>query len=159
MKSSSSLSVYIASSARNLHAVELLYRALRNRGHKALDWTRLAPPLPDSMPLEERRAALDADERGEIFRFCAETCGRADLVIYLGPAGQDAACEVGMAYVSGVPVIGLRGTLEAPGLILTRAVTCWVAGMRGLFEAVEALAEHGTLGLMRYERFPAYSRP
>lgn len=139
------LSIYIASSARNLHAVELLYRALQDRGHQALDWTRLAPPLPDSMPLEERRAALDADERGEIFAFCAEACGRADLVIYLGPAGQDAACEVGMAYVSGVPVIGLRGPLEAPGLILARAVTWWAADMQELFEVVEGLAERGEI--------------
>jgi hypothetical protein len=141
MKPSTSLSIYIASSARNLHAVRLLRDALQAAGHTVRDWTRFAPPLPDSMPVYERELALSDDVRGEIFDFCADACARADLVIYLGPSGQDAACEVGMAYVSGVPVFGLRGPLEAPGLILTRAVTHWFVDTTALLLNVEMLAE------------------
>jgi hypothetical protein len=135
------LDIYIASSARNLHAVQTLRDALQERGHTVLDWTKFAPPLPDSMSPEERRAALDTDERGEIFGFCAQACAGADLVLYLGPSGQDAACEVGMAYVAGVPVFGLAGPLEAPGLILSNAVRKWVADTAKLLVAVEIFAK------------------
>ena len=119
------MKIYIASSFKNLHGVHLLRDLLAAQGHELLDWSALAPPLPDDMPPEERRQILDSDERGEIFDFCAQACKSADLVIYLGPAGQDAAAEVGVAYASGVPVLGLVGPLEAPGLILTRCVGKW----------------------------------
>lgn len=132
------MKIYIASSARNMHGVQLLRDLLTGRGHLILDWTSLAPPLADHLTPEERRAALDSDERGEIFKFCAEACARADLLIYLGPAGQDAACEVGMAYAAGVPVYGLAAPTEKPGLILTRAVSRWFATAKELLAEIEA---------------------
>lgn len=149
MRPSTSLTIYIASSFRSLHAVHLLRDALVERSHKVLDWTKFAPPLPEGMSPEKRRMALDSDERGDIYAFCTEACGRADLVIYLGPAGQDAACEVGMAAVSGVPVFGLAGRLEVPGLIMTRAVTRWCADVDELLLAVEGLAERGRIETFR----------
>jgi hypothetical protein len=141
MKPSTSLTIYIASSFRSLHAVHLLGDALSGRGHKVLDWTKFAPPLPDDMTPEERRQALDTDERGEIFAFCVEACARADLVIYLGPAGQDAGTEIGIAYNAGVPVYGLPGPLEAPGLVLAKAVSRWFTNVRELIAGVEEFAE------------------
>ena len=138
---STTITIYIASSYRSLTAVHLLRNILIERCHKVLDWTKFAPPLPEGMTPERRRQALDADDRGEIFDFCAEACARADLVIYLGPAGQDAAAEVGMAYVAGVPVFGLAGRMESPGLILTKAVTHWCEDVSDLLLAVDGLAE------------------
>lgn len=135
------LTIYIASSFRNTHAVHMLRDSLRAHGHEVLDFTRYAPPLPEGMTPEERRAALDADERGEIFAFCTQACGGADLVIYIGPSGQDSACEVGIAYNAGVPVFGLAGKLEVPGTILARAVTNWYGDTRHLLAAVGKLAE------------------
>lgn len=121
------MKIYIATSWRNVHACCLLRDTLLDCGYDVLDWTQKAPPLPDDMGLEERRSILDSDIRGDIFDFCAGACGGgADLVIYLGPAGQDAACEVALAYASGTPVIGLAGPLEKPGLILSRCVGRWV---------------------------------
>ena len=117
--------IYIASSYRNLNAVLLLRDVLRSAGHEVLDWADKTPPPPDSMPVEERRRRFDSDEGGALFDFCANACGSADLVVYLGPAGQDAACEVGMAYVAGVPVFGIASPLECPGLILSRCVHQW----------------------------------
>lgn len=141
MKSSRSLNIYIASSFRNLHAVDLLVERLRDAGHVVLDWTRFAPPLPAGMRPEERRAVLDSDDRGRIFEFCTGASGGADLVIYLGESGQDAACEVGIAFNAGVPVFGLGGPLEAPGLILSRAVAAWFGKVPELLAAVERFAE------------------
>ncbi len=139
------MKIYIASSARNMHGVQLLRDALVARGHQILDWTALAPPLADHLSPEARRLALDSDERGEIFAFCAQACAEADLLIYLGPAGQDAACEVGMAYSAGVPVIGLAAPTEKPGLILTRAVTTWARDAGACLEAVDRLEKSGRL--------------
>ena len=135
------LVIYIASSFRNTHAVQMLRDALRAHGHEVLDFTQYAPPLPEGMTPEERRAALDADERGEIFEFCTQACASADLVIYIGPSGQDSACEVGIAYNAGVPVFGLSGKLEAPGTIMARAVNRWFDDTRHLTAAVGALAK------------------
>ncbi len=133
------MKIYIASSARNMHGVQLLRDALTARGHQILDWTAMAPPLAEHLSPEARRLALDSDERGEIFEFCAGASCRADLLIYLGPAGQDAACEVGMAFASGVPVIGLAAPTEKPGLIMTRAVHTWVPDAKACLEAVARL--------------------
>jgi len=135
------LTIYIASSFRSLHAVHLLGDVLSDRGHKVLDWTGFAPPLPDDMTPEERRKALDTDERGEIFAFCAEACAQSDLVIYLGPAGQDAGFEIGIAHNAGVPVYGLSGPLEAPGLMLAKGVSRWFTNVRELIAGVETFAE------------------
>ena len=130
------MKIYIASSFKNLHGVHLLRNELAKRGHTVLDWSALAPPLPDDMPLDARRALLDSDERGEIFDFCEQACQEADTVIYMGPAGQDAAAEVGIAYASNVRVLGLAGPLEAPGLILSRCVSQWFANIGDLLAAV-----------------------
>lgn len=135
------MNIYIASSARNLHGVQLLRNALTERGHNILDWTAMAPPLPDHLSPEERRQALDSDERGEIFDFCRRACLEAEALIYLGPAGQDAACEVGMAYAAGVPTIGLAAPTEKPGLILNRAITFWAADVHACLIIVDQIQE------------------
>jgi len=112
MKTSRSLSIYIASSFCNVHAVHFLCAALEERSHM----------------------------------FCTQTYTRADLVIYLGPAGHDAAAEVGMASVVGIPVFGLAGWLEQPAQIVAKAVTQWVKDVEELMAAVERFAEMGGIG-------------
>lgn len=131
------MNIYIASSFRNMNAVLLLRDALTGMGHTVHDWTRHAPPVRNNMPMAERKALLDSDERGKIFEFCSGACGSVDLVVYLDPAGQDAACEVGIAWASGVPVFGVTSPLDAPGLVLNRCVGRWFDGFEPFFEAVQ----------------------
>ena len=130
------MKIYIASSFKNLHAVHSLSILLEDRGHTVLDWSKFAPPLSPKLTPEQRKIALDATERDDIFEFCSESCAHADLVIYLGPAGQDAACEIGMAYVAGVHTFGLAGPLEVPGLILNKAVSKWCRNVDHLLDKV-----------------------
>lgn len=127
------LRVYIASSFRHLHAVRLMGRLLRSMGYVVLDWTEMATP-PDGLTPAERRAWMDADHGGAVFAFCERACREAHFVVYLGASGQDAGVEVGIARGRGVPVMGIRGPLEAPGLMLYGAVDVWVE------DAEEALA-------------------
>ncbi len=133
------MKIYIASSFRNLMAVLLLRDALAALGHTVLDWTQKAPPLPENMNPAERRFVLDSDERGDIYDFCAAACTSADLVVFLEPAGKDAACEAAMAMVSGPKVYGLSGPLDKPGLILHRCADKWFSTPAALLEAVENL--------------------
>ena len=109
----SGLKVYIAASFRHLHAARLLGRAIRAMGYGLLDWTELAKP-PEGLTPAERRAWMDTDHGGEVFAFCERACREADFVVYLGASGQDAGVEVGLARAWGVPVLGIRGPLEAP---------------------------------------------
>ena len=115
--------LYIASSFRNLHAVRLFGRALNTSDFELLDWTAKAKP-PEGLTPAERR--MDADHGGEVFAFCEEACRNADIIVYLGSSGQDAGVEVGIARGCGVPVLGVRGPLEAPGLMLYGAGSIWV---------------------------------
>lgn len=140
MKPARRLKIYIMSSFRNRAAVQLLTSHLAEMGHEVFDWTRLAPPLPASLTPEEKRAALDADEYGEIFRFCVESIGAMDLGIYLGHAGQDAGAELGLAYGCGSPVLGLAGPLESPGTIVSGMVKLWCEDVKTLLCAVECFA-------------------
>ena len=118
--------IYIAASYRHLHAVRMLTALIRDvcPGVTILDWTTLATP-PEGLTTAERRAWMDTDHGGRVYDFCAQACTSADLVIYLGASGQDAGVEVGMARAAGVPVLGVRGPLEAPGLMLHGAVGVW----------------------------------
>ena len=110
-------------------------RELERVGYVVLDWTIKAAPPPGLTPAE-RRVWMDTDrEGGQVYEFCRKSCVEADLVIYYGASGQDAGVEIGMAAAAGAPILGIRGPLEAPGLMLHGAIASWVND--GL-EAVEA---------------------
>lgn len=136
------LTVYVASSFKQLHAVRLLNRALCDMGCRVLDWSEKATP-PEGLNAAQRREWMDTDHGGEVYNFCANACRESDVVIYLGTSGQDAGVEVGMACGCGCPVLGIRGPLESPGLMLHGAVNVWVdsvevalSRMAGLVQAV-----------------------
>jgi hypothetical protein len=82
---------------------------------------------------------MDTDHGGEVYSFCAMACRTADLVIYLGASGQDAGVEVGMAKASGIPVLAVRGPLEAPGLMLYGAADVWVENVDSALDILRAL--------------------
>lgn len=83
---------------------------------------------------------MDTDVSGDVYRFCRDACGTADLLVYFGASGQDAGVEVGMAAVSGIPILGIRGPLEAPGLMLHGAVTQWCADAETAVRLIARLA-------------------
>lgn len=134
------LKVYIAASFRHLHAVRLLGRAMREMGYTVLDWTELAKP-PEGLTPAERRAWMDTDHGGEVFAFCEKACREADFLVYVGASGQDAGVEVGLARAWGVPVLGIRGPLEAPGLMLYGAGSVWVESVEAALDLLAATAD------------------
>ena len=133
---------YIAASFKHAHGVRLLGRNMRTLGFTLLDWTEKAAPPPGLNPLE-RRLWMDTDNAGgQIFAFCREACLSAHLLIYFGASGQDAGVEVGLAHAAGVPVLGIRGALEGPGLMLHGAVTQWVEEVEDALNLLQRVARH-----------------
>lgn len=140
MKTIAPLKVYIAASFKHLHGVRLLAGELRRLGCEILDWTAKASP-PPGLTAAQRRIWMDTDQNGgQVYEFCRNACLTADLVIYLGESGQDAGVEIGLAAGAGVPVLGIRGPLESPGLMLHGAVTAWTESASHAIAIVERLA-------------------
>lgn len=150
---------YVAGSFKHKHGVRLLGRELRALGCRILDWTEKAAPPPGLTPAE-RRLWMDTDrEGGSVYAFCRDACLAADLVIYYGASGQDAGVEVGLAAGAGVPVLGIRGPLEGPGLMLHGAATAWVDSVEEALELIARLcaADAPATGAARGEK-PALRR-
>lgn len=148
------LTIYIAGSFRHKHGVRLLGRELRRLGCHILDWTEKAVPPPGLTPAQ-RRIWMDTDrDGGQVYAFCRQACIAADLVIYYGTSGQDAGVEVGLAAGAGVPVLGIRGPLEAPGLMLHGAVAHWVDEVEACLPLLEGLTRWAAQGWQNLEAEP-----
>lgn len=134
--------IYIASSFKHMHGVRLLGRELRSYGFSILDWTEKATP-PAGLTPSQRREWMDTDiEGGQVFSFCRDACLEADILVYYGASGQDAGVEVGIAYGAGVPVLGIRGPLEAPGLMLHGAMCQWVDSVEEALALMQDIASY-----------------
>lgn len=119
--------VYTVASYRHMHAVRLFQAQLRLLpGVKVLDWTWAAAPL--GLPVNKRRQWMNVGKSCLTAESCEVSCGLADLMVYLGDSGKDSAVQVGMAKAIGIPVLGMAGPLEEPGLMLHSAVAAWVPG-------------------------------
>lgn len=150
-------SAYVAASFKHLHGARLLARELERAGYAVLDWTAKASPPPGLTPAE-RRVWMDTDqEGGQVYEFCRRSCIDADLVIYYGASGQDAGVEIGMASAAGAPILGIRGPLEGPGLMLHGAVSVWVNDSLEAVEAAAGLLRVKNLGWQNPGSVPAAS--
>lgn len=140
------LTIYIASSWKNQHAVEMLTDLLRTRGHKVLSFVEnnhgeqkghaAADASGKSIPFDEwvqsdrGLASFNYDTHGAMF---------AQLVIYIGPSGTDAWAEVGAAYGAGVPILGLLSKGEQAGL-MRLMMRAWFTNFRALLDQVAMFA-------------------
>ena len=140
-KAPSELTIYIAGSFKHLHGVRLLGAELAKAGCRILDWTAKASP-PPGLNAVQRREWMDTDmDGGQVYSFCKNACLTADLLVYYGASGQDAGVEVGMAASLGTPILGIRGPLESPGLMLHGAVSVWTDDATQVAPIVRELCE------------------
>ena len=147
-------SAYIAASFKHTHGVRLLGKSMRALGFTLLDWTEKAAPPPGLSPLE-RRQWMDTDSAGgQVFAFCRDACVTSDLVVYFGASGQDSGVEVGMAHAAGAPVLGIRGPLEGPGLMLHGAAECWVEKIEDALALLEQVARHAATNCRSLQQEP-----
>lgn len=128
------MKIYIASSWKNKHAVEMLTGLLRGGGHEVLSFVEADGQYTGAESFEEWLQSESADR---VFSFDTNSAMFSDLVIYLGPSGTDAWAEVGAAYASGVPVLGLWAKGEPAGLM--RKMVVWYEDYSALLSAVAKL--------------------
>ena len=131
------MKVYIAASWKHQHAVEMLTTMLRERAFEVFSFVENNNEDPDckkagskALPFEEW---VWSESGRRSFDFDTDWAMRADLVIYIGPSGKDAAAELGMAFARGVPIIGLYGKGEDFGLM--RRMIDWKYSYREVLEA------------------------
>ncbi len=132
--------IYIASSWKNQHAVEMLTALLRDEGHVVVSFVENGLKLlakHEPMELEEW---LETDNAKEAFEYDTKGAAESDLVIYISPSGKDAAAEVGIAWANNVPIIGLVAKGEDFGL-MRKMMWKWVDGVNGLMLLVEHLVK------------------
>ena len=130
------MKIYIAASFKHQHAVEMLTECLENMGIEVLSWLREGRPEEAFLSKRELEAFIHSPEGERVFKFCAGSATRADLVIYLGPSGCDAWAEVGAAYGTGVPILGLIAKSEEVGL-MRHMIHCWSTSVVELLDRVK----------------------
>ena len=138
------MKIYIASSWKNQHAVQMLTALLKERGHEVLSFIENnhgenkvhASFGEKAMPFEEW---VWSDSGQRSFNFDINGAMFSDLVIYIAPSGQDAWAEVGAAYGKGVPILGLWAKGESVGL-MRRMVLAWYEDYNVLLVAVAELS-------------------
>lgn len=130
--------IYIAASFKHQHAVEMLTDKLEHLNIEVLSWLREGRPEEAFLSRRELEHFILSDEGRRVFKFCADSATKADLVIYLGPSGCDAWAEVGAAYGAGVPIFGLLAKAEEVGL-MRHMLECWCVSVEDLLTKVLAL--------------------
>ncbi len=137
------MKVYIASSWKNQHAVEMITERLRSMGCEVLSFVE-----NNHGELQGHKAAEDgkpmaldewvmSDRGRKSFDYDTKGATESDLVVYVGPSGCDAWAEVGAAWSRGVPIIGLISKGEQVGLM--RRMATWVPNVRELFEQIQSV--------------------
>jgi nucleoside 2-deoxyribosyltransferase len=113
------MKIYIASSWKNQHAVEMLTEMLRHKGHVVISWVE--NNYGENHNHVTKRFDFETwvrtTESDQSFEFDTNGAMQCDVFVYLGPAGKDAAAECGMAYATGKPMIALWAKGEDFGLM------------------------------------------
>lgn len=129
------MKIYIASSWKHKHGVEMLTALLRADQHEVVSWI-------ENCNLEGSVAFVfeewvNTPEADECFRFDIDGATTCDLFIYYGASGMDACCEMGAAWSKGVEIIALYSKGESLGL-MRKMVTSWFEDYRDILKAVKA---------------------
>lgn len=135
------MKIYIASSWKNQHAVEMLTDILeRNHRHEVLSFVRnnhgeqaghIAMSQGKPIGLDEW---IWSDRGRKSFEYDTSSATTADLVVYLGPSGNDAWAEVGAAWAARIPIFGLMAKGEQVGLM--RRMVNWFGDYKAMIHLI-----------------------
>ncbi len=140
--------IYIASSWKNQHGVEMLTSLLRENGHEVVSW--IENNFDEGMTASgevDFEKWVKTESAQNAFTFDIEGAGLCDLFVYYGNGGKDAAAECGICYGrrftgNKIPMIALWAKGEDFGL-MRKMFDHWV----GRYDEVLKLVES-------YELFP-----
>ena len=136
------MKIYIASSWKNQHAVEMLTEFLRQRNHEVVSWIENNygenhNHVTKKFDFETWVNSPESDQSFEFDTNGAKTC---DCLVYVGPAGKDAAAEVGIAWGNEIPIIGLFAKGEDFGL-MRKMMLKWCERYTDVLDAIDRLAK------------------
>lgn len=139
------MKIYIASSWKNQHAVEMLTALLREQGHEILSFVENNhgenPNSATNEKAYEKPVPFEqwvwSEDGTRSFEYDTRGATESDLVIYIGPSGTDAWAEVGAAWARGVPILGLWAKGEQSGLM--RRMVEWFDNYRDLLDMLAQL--------------------
>lgn len=130
------MNIYIASSWKNQHAVEMLTARLRDLGHEVASFVEKAVQDEGRSELQfDVVKWINSDDGLKKFEYDLSSAMNSDLVIYIGPSGCDAWAEVGAAYGAGTTIFGLIAKGEQIGLM--RWMATWFISVDKLINAIE----------------------
>lgn len=111
--------IYIASSWKNQHGVEMLTDLLRRQGFEVISWieNNYGEDHNHTTKKFSFEEWVNSPESDQSFLFDSKGAMGCDLFIYYGPAGKDAAAECGMAFGKQIPIVGLSAKGEDFGLM------------------------------------------
>ena len=130
------MKIYIASSWRNRHAVEMLTDILRNLGHEVSSFVE-----DNQFEGGDFDKWVETNQSNDCFDFDTAGATKSDMVIYIGPSGTDAWAEVGAAWAAGVPISGLWAKGEPAGLM--RKMVYWFTDYRELLKTIQSPKKGG----------------
>lgn len=112
------MTIYISSSWKNQHAVEMLTALLRKKDHQVLSFVEnnYGEGSAVQKPIIFEEWIL-TEKAYQSFWYDTNGAATSDLVIYISPSGKDAAAEVGIAWANKIPVLGLHAKGEDFGLM------------------------------------------
>ena len=134
------MKIYIASSWRNQHGVEMLTKLLRDNGHEVISWIENNYDEWHGVAKFDFEKWVHTEKAMQSFIFDTEGATKCDLLIYYSPCGKDACAEMGAAWASGVPIIGLYAKGEDLGL-MRKMVTKWHDSIKDILEDVNQYSE------------------
>lgn len=116
--------IYIASSWKNQHAVELLTAEFRRLGYDVISWieNNYGEDHNHVTKKFDFETWVNSKESDQSFWYDVTGASTCDIFIYLGPSGKDASVECGICYgqkLSGkiIPMYGLFAKGEDMGLM------------------------------------------
>ncbi len=131
------MKIYIASSWKNQHAVEMLTTHLRDSGHEVISWieNNFGEDHNHVTKKFDFETWVNSKESDQSFDFDTTGATTCDLLIYVGPSGKDAAAECGMAWAKKIPIIGLYAKGEDLGL-MRKMMLKWYSRYTDVLKAV-----------------------
>jgi len=131
------MNIYIASSWKNQHGVEMLTAGLRRRGYTVTSWIENNFGEKYTQQVEQMGFEnwVQTEAAQKAFEFDTEGAQNCDLFIYYGPAGKDACAEMGIAWASNIPIFGLYAKGEDIGLMRLMA-RAWYMNVADLLSAI-----------------------
>lgn len=131
------MQIYIASSWKNQHAVQMLTTILREGGYTILSFVENNyGECHETVKKFDFEDWVKTPKAQQSFEYDTKGATESDLVIYIAPSGTDAWAEIGAAWASKVPVFGLWSKGEPSGL-MRKMVSAWFNDFRSLLDAVK----------------------